>query len=173
MAVRSGGRLSALLTTAMFQTISECHNLDWEVVFQGINVADSVSGAVGDITIKKHGAIVLGIEVTDRKIDRGRVTSTFESKIAPNGLEDYLFVTTVLPERGVYATLSNYTGVGHEMNFVQLQAWLVNNLATIGPRCPEPFFKHACSIFCSLKMQSLKVAWNAKDGCGNRDTIVY
>jgi len=121
LSVKSGGRLPALLATAMFQTISECHELGWDVEFQGINVADTASGAVGDITVKKDRAIVLGVEVTERMIDRGRVNATFEQKVTPNGLEDYLFITTVQPDAAALTAAYNYTAVGHEINFVQLQ----------------------------------------------------
>src|SRR5271169_1301552 len=98
LTIRSGGRIPAFLATAMFQTISECHHLGWIVDFQGINVADRVSGAVGDITIRKDDTIILGIEVTERPIDGGRVTLVFDQKVSPTGLEDYLFVSTVQPE---------------------------------------------------------------------------
>lgn len=161
LSVRSGGRFSALLATAMFQTISDCHGLEWEVEFQGINVADAASGAVGDITVKKQGVIVLGVEVTERTIDRGRVAATFERKVAPNGLEDYLFITTTQPETDALTAAHNYTGVGHEMNFVQLQAWLTNNLATVGPQCRAIFQAKILDLLVTQNAD-LKVAWNDK-----------
>ncbi|HEV2173468.1 MAG TPA: restriction endonuclease, SacI family, partial [Nitrospira sp.] len=73
LTIRSGGRIPAALATAMFQTISDCHHLGWEIDFQGINVADKASGAVGDVTIRKDDKIILGVEVTERSIDDGRV----------------------------------------------------------------------------------------------------
>ena len=97
LTVKSGGRIPAILATALFQTISECYALGWEVEFQGINVADKFSGAVGDITIRKGGAIILGIEVTERPVDQTRVMLTFNQKISPGGLPDYLFITTAKP----------------------------------------------------------------------------
>lgn len=161
LAVRSGGRLPALLATAMFQTISECYDLGWDVRFQGINVADAASGAVGDITVLKDGAIVLGVEVTERKIDRGRVTATFEQKVTPGRLDDYLFITTTQPDAAALAADCNYTVVGHEMNFVQLHDWLANNLATIGPRCRTIFQARMLRLLDGQKAD-LKVAWNAQ-----------
>src|SRR5579863_7475365 len=103
LTVKSGGRIPAMLATAMFQTISECHSLRWEIEFQGINVADKASGAVGDITIRKDGALVLGVEVTERPIDQARVTLTFNQKVSPGGLADHLFITTAEPEEGAFA----------------------------------------------------------------------
>jgi hypothetical protein len=62
-----------MLAVAMYQSLSECFGLDWEVDFQGINVADAVSGAVGDITIKDAaGAIVIAVEVTERSVSAAR-----------------------------------------------------------------------------------------------------
>ena len=161
LSVRSGGRLPALLATAMFQTISECHDLGWDVEFQGINVADAASGAGGDITVRKHGAIVLGVEVTERPINKGRVTATFEHKVAPNGLSDYLFMTTARPDAEALTAAHQYTGVGHEMNFVQLHDWLINNLATVGPRCRAMFQARMLQLL-PAQNADLKVAWNAK-----------
>jgi hypothetical protein len=90
LTVKSGGRISALFAVAMFQTLSQCHGLGWEVEFQGINVADKASGAVGDITVRKGEAIILGVEVTERPVDKNRVTLIFDQKISPAGLPDYL-----------------------------------------------------------------------------------
>jgi hypothetical protein len=59
---------------------------------QGINVADSASGAGGDVTLVENGRIVLAAEVTERRVDKSRVVATFDTKIAPCGIEDYLFV---------------------------------------------------------------------------------
>jgi hypothetical protein len=139
LTVKSGGRIPALLATAMFQTISECHALGWNVEFQGINVADKQSGAVGDITISKGGTLILGVEVTERPIDQARVRSTFNQKVSPSGLADYLFITTAKPGNDALAAARSYTGVGHEINFVPLAGWLVHNLATIGPMCRALF----------------------------------
>jgi hypothetical protein len=139
LTVKSGGRIPPLLATAMFQTLSECQGLGWQVEFQGINVADKASGAVGDISIRKDGTLLLGVEVTERQIDQARVTLTFDQKVSPSGLADYLFITTTKPDDTAFAAARRYTDVGHEMNFVPLAAWLVHNLATIGPRCRSIF----------------------------------
>lgn len=163
LTVKSGGRISALLATALFQTISECHALRWDVEFQGINVADKASGAVGDITISKDGTTVLGVEVTERPIDQDRVTLTFDQKISPNGLADYLFITTAMPTDNAIETARNYTGVGHEMNFVPLAEWLIHNLATVGSSCRALFQSKMIEL---LEAQGtpaeIRVAWNDK-----------
>src|ERR1039458_6717072 len=161
--VKSGGRIPALLATALFQTISECHALGWEVEFQGINVADKASGAVGDITIRKNGAILLGVEVTERPIDQARVTLTFNQKISPNAVADYLFITTSKPEKGAFDAARSYTAVGHEMNFVPLADWLIHNLATVGPACRALFQTKIIDLLVAPGTSAaLLVAWNDK-----------
>lgn len=163
LTVKSGGRVPALLATAMFQTIGECHALGWEVEFQGINVADKASGAVGDITIRKEGVLILGVEVTERPIDQARVTLTFNQKVSPSGLTDYLFITTTKPEDGALAAAQRYTSVGHEMNFVPLAGWLVHNLATVGPACRSLYQTKMIDLLSAQGVPSeLRVAWNDK-----------
>ncbi len=159
--VKSGGRIAALLGTAMFITLSECHTLGWTVEFQGINVADKAAGAIGDITIKKGEKIVLGVEVTERPVEPSRVTLIFEQKVSPTGLEDYLFLTTAKPEDGALTAARGYTAVGHEMNFVSLREWLVHNLATIGPVCRVLFQAKMIELLSAPgSAADLKVAWN-------------
>jgi hypothetical protein len=163
LTVRSGGRIPALLATGLFQTISECHGLGWDVDFQGINVADKASGAVGDITISKDGAVVLGVEVTERPISQARVALTFNEKVSPSGLADYLFIWTVKPEDDAIAAARSYTGVGHEMNFVPLAAWLIHNLATVGPRCRALFQAKMIDLLGAQGVPAeVRVAWNHK-----------
>src|SRR5258708_11630271 len=147
----------------MFQTISECHALGWEVEFQGINVADKASGAVGDIAISKDGTLFLGVEVTERPIDQARVALTFNQKVSPQGLVDYLFITTVRAEETAYAAAQRYTGVGHEMNFVLLDGWLFHNLATVGPKCRSLFQTKMIELLSDQGVPAeLRVAWNDK-----------
>jgi len=163
LTIKSGGRIPALLATAMFQTISECHALGWEVEFQGVNVADKASGAAGDITIRKHGTLVLGVEVTERPIDQARVTLTFNQKVSPSGLADYLFITTARPEDDALAAARRYTSVGHEMNFVPLVEWLVHNLATVGPACRSLFQAKMIELLGAQGVPAeMRVAWNDK-----------
>ena len=159
LTVRSGGRISAFLAVAMFQTLSETHHLGWDVEFQGINVADRASGAVGDITIRKEGAIILGIEVTERPVDQGRVTLVFDQKVSPSGLEDYLFITTAQPDASARAAARSYTAVGHEMNFVPLAPWLVHNLSTVGPGGRALFQAKMIELVQSAPSE-IKVGWN-------------
>jgi SacI restriction endonuclease len=159
--VKSGGRFASFLATAFFQTISDCYSLNWEVEFQGINVADKASGAVGDITIRKDGSILLGVEVTERPVQRARVTTTFDEKISSTGLSDYLFLVTATPDADAVSAAISYTAVGHEMNFVQLADWLVNNLATIGPKCRSLFQSKMIDLLSTQNVPvDVKLAWN-------------
>jgi SacI restriction endonuclease len=161
--VKSGGRISSMFAVAMFQTISECHALGWTVEFQGINVADVASGAVGDITISKDGELLLGVEVTERIIDQSRITLTFDRKMSPSGLLDYLFITTTRPEEEALAAARSYTAVGHEMNFVPLIDWLIYNLATIGRKCRALFQTKMIDLLSGEGIPAeIRVAWNDK-----------
>jgi hypothetical protein len=54
------------------------------------------------------------------------VTQTFDEKVSPRTLEDYLFISTATPENEAAATARGYTGVGHEINFVSLGPWLIH-----------------------------------------------
>jgi hypothetical protein len=159
--IKSGGRFPAFLTTALFQMLNDCHDLGWTVEFQGINVADKFSGAVGDITISKDGTVLLGIEVTERAIDKGRVTLTFDQKVSPSALPDYLFVTTAKPDDDAMAAARSYTTVGHEMNFVSIGPWLVSNLSVVGPRCRAIFLEKMLALMSAPGVSvDLKKAWN-------------
>lgn len=159
--VKSGGRIPSFLATAMFQALSECHGLKWDVEFQGINVADKFTGAVGDITIKKNSSIVLGVEITEWQVNKSRVTLVFDQKISPGGLPDYLFVSTVPPAADAFAAAQSYTAVGHEINFVRLPDWLANNLATIGPKCRTLFQDNVIELLSATGVPAeLKLAWN-------------
>jgi len=161
VSVKSGGKLSAMLATAMFQTLADCYQLAWEVEFQGINVADKASGAVGDITVKTEGRVILGVEVTERLVDKNRVVNTFQQKIAPVQLDDYLFITTIAPDPEALQAAHSYTAVGHEMNFVQVREWLINNLGTIGASC-RAIFQSKMLALVAVQTADIKVAWNAK-----------
>jgi hypothetical protein len=159
--VKSGGRIASFLTIAMFQALSDRFQLNWDVEFQGINVADKFTGAVGDVTVKKDGAIVLGVEITERPIGKARVSLVFEDKVSPAGLTDYLFVTTAKPEADAMEAARNYTAVGNDMNFVDLRAWLHNLLATIGPSGRLHFQNRLIEQIAETNVPAeLKLAWN-------------
>lgn len=162
LAIRSRGAIPHSLAIALFQTINDCHRLQWEVEFQGINVSDRASGAVGDITIRHGGAVILGVEVTERPINGGRVRFVFDEKVSPFNLNDYLFVSTTSPDDTARKTARSYTAVGHEMNFVDLKHWLINNLATIGPECRATFQTRLISLLSGPTTPAeIKVAWNS------------
>lgn len=80
----SGGLIPVLLAVSAFSAIRDTYLLPWDIRWQGINVADSPSGAGGDITINREGKTVISIEVTERVIDKARVVSTFNTKISPH-----------------------------------------------------------------------------------------
>lgn len=157
----SGGRFPVLLVEATLSAIKESFDLSWTIETQDINVADEPSGAGGDVTVRQGEAVVLAAEVTERKVGKERLVSTFQSKISPQGIEDYLFLVTSSVDEDAMVQARRYFRQGHEVNFLQITDWIKMVLATLG-RNGRDFFNKALV----KKMQSeetpatLKVAWN-------------
>lgn len=166
LAIPSGGRLPVLLVVAALTTVKEFFAVDWEISWQGINVADSASGAGGDIEIKRGGKTILAAEVTERPVDKARVVSTFTAKIAPAGLEDYLFFVkfpSLDPEARKQA--HQYFAQGHEVNFLEIKNWILMVLATTGKKGRELFNQQLVSLLESPDIpRMLKVKWNEQIG---------
>jgi hypothetical protein len=160
--VPSGGRLPVLFVQATFNTIKSFFGLDWEVECQGINVADAASGAGGDLTIKCKGEIVMAAEVTERMVDRARLTSTFRSKITPAGIADYLFLTkSASPDPEAQALVEQYFAQGHEINFLEIKNWIVTTLGTVGAKGRAIFIAELLKLLDRLDTpKAIKVAWN-------------
>jgi hypothetical protein len=160
--VQSGGLIPVLLTVAMLRTLKVCFSLQWEIEWQGINVADKTSGAGGDVTVKQGDTVVLAIEVTERPIEKSRVVSTFNTKIVRAGIEDYLFVYLAsLPTEEAKKSAQTYFTQGHEINFLQAQEWIVNNLGTIGSKCRGIFTSEVIGLLDTRDVPaSVKMAWN-------------
>lgn len=158
----SGGRFPVILVVAALRAIKDYFGIAWVVNYQGINVADAPSGAGGDITVTQDGRIVFAAEVTERPVDRTRVAATFNAKIAPNGIEDYLFF--VRPE-----TLKDdarqqgrqYFAQGHEIAFIDIKDWILAALATMGKSGRDLFNRHMIDLIDDSAIpRALKVAWN-------------
>lgn len=162
LATPSGGRFPVLLVVATFQAIKDFFNLDWQVNWQGINVADAPSGAGGDITIVSSGQTLMAAEVTERPVDKSRVVAIFNTKIAPTGIEDYLFfvrVSGVSPEARQQA--HQYFAQGHELNFLEIKDWILMTLATMGKKGRAAFNKFLVELLDAADVpRTLKVAWN-------------
>ena len=157
----SGGRFPVILIEAALVAISERFELAWSIEVQGINVADRPAGAGGDIMVRSSGDLVFAAEVTERSVDRDRVTATFQTKIAPNGIEDYLFFVKSGVDEDVMGPARQYFAQGHEVNFLEMKNWLQTILATIGRAGRDAFNR---TIVARLESPdtpaSLKVAWN-------------
>jgi hypothetical protein len=162
LTVPSGGRLPVLLVVATFRSIQEFLNLDWEIESQGINVADAAAGVGGDITIKKAGRILLSAEVTERNIDRNRIAATFHTKIAPNGIDDYLFFVRLEGvDPGARALARQYFTQGHEVNFLEIREWILMSLATMGKQGRAAFNKILGDLLDAPDVpRNVKVGWN-------------
>jgi hypothetical protein len=160
--LQSGGLIPVLLAVALFQTIRDCFELDWEIEWQGINVADQASGVGGDITIKRDASVVLAVEITERLIDRSRVVSTFNTKIAPHGIDDYLFLFSgAVPKNDARDAAKQFFAQGHEINFIPVRDWVMTILATVGLRCRRIFTEAVLALLRERDVPAaLKVAWN-------------
>jgi hypothetical protein len=157
----SGGRFPMMLAESTFAAIQRVYGLDWIIDVQGINVADKASGAGGDITIKRGKTVVLAVEVTERAVSKTRIVSTFQTKIAPQGIEDYLFLVTEQAEPEVMKQARQYFSQGHEINFFRLKRWILVILATIGGAGRTIFNDILLEKLSSADVPaSLKVAWN-------------
>lgn len=160
--VPSGGLLPVLLSVAMFQTLRECFELDWEINWQAINAADRASGVGGDITIRSKGTTILAVEVTERVIEKSRLVATFNTKVAVHGLQDYLFLfTDSAPEAEARVAAQQYFGQGHDISFLPIASWLVSCLGTIGPGCRRLFNERVLALMDQPTVPAhVKIAWN-------------
>ena len=159
----SGGRFPVLLVAAGFITFKEYMGLDWDVSLQGINVADTASGAGGDISIESKGKVLMTAEVTERTVDRSRIIATFNTKISPQGLEDYLFfVKSSDADPTAIQQMRQYFAQGHEVNFVAIKEWLMMVLATVGRKGREIFNQTFADMLENSDVPTaLRVGWNS------------
>lgn len=162
LALPSGGLMPVLLSVAMFQTLNASFALNWNIEWQGINVADRIAGAGGDITISANEQTILAVEVTERTIDRARVVSTFTTKILPNAIDDYLFLFTIaLPTAEARTVAQQYFAQGHEIGFLSVKTWIVNCLGIIGHQNRSLFVDNFLALLAGPDVPAaLKVGWN-------------
>jgi len=164
LATPSGGRFPLLLVVAAFTMIKEFFGLNWEVAHQGINVADAAAGAGGDVTISQDGRTLLAAEITERPLDRNRVVSTFNTKIAPQGIGDYLFFVPMvdLPE-DARVQARQYFAQGHEVNFLGVTDWILMSLATTGAGGRKIFNEKLMDLLDGPEIpRSVKMGWNTQ-----------
>jgi SacI restriction endonuclease len=164
LAIPSGGRFPVLLVVAAFYAIRDFFGLNWVVEYQGINVADAAAGAGGDITISSGDRFVFAAEVTERPLDRDRVVATFNTKIAPKGIEDYLFFVPI-PQLtdAARAQARKYFAQGHEVNFLGVRDWIMMSLATMGARGRNLFNRHLMDLLEAADTpKSVKMGWNTQ-----------
>lgn len=162
--VPSGGRFPTVFAIAMFKTIQRAFGLDWQIEWQGINVADKASDVGGDITIRSGDIAILSVEVTERRIERARIEATFNTKVLTHNLMDYLFLHgDAEPALEAKELAQRYFGQGHEMNFLPVKAWLLNSLVTIGSRYRPEFTVNILALLGAKDMPTaVKRAWNEK-----------
>ncbi|MDP2659411.1 MAG: restriction endonuclease, SacI family [Dehalococcoidia bacterium] len=158
----SGGLFPVLLVVATFRAIKAFFKAQWEITWQGINVSDAASGAGGDVTISNPEGILLAVEVTERTVDKSRVVTTFNSKIAVNNIGDYLFVVGPSGYSAeAKAQAQRYFAQGHEVNFVDIEDWIIVSLATMGTEGRAIFNAELMGILDGQGLRrALRVSWN-------------
>jgi hypothetical protein len=159
---RSGGRFPVLFALSMVEAIAQRFSLQWAIECQGINVADSVSRAGGDITIKEEGIPVMTIEVTERPLSAPQVRSTFRTKVVPNKVEDYVFLVHIDRISDETKTRAHrFSAQGYEINLVDIYDWLVGSLVTIGldgrQRFQDNLIRHLSD---PTVPKALRLMWN-------------
>jgi hypothetical protein len=164
LGISSGGRYAVFVVVAALQALKAALSLDWEIQYQGINVADAASEEPGDITVRRNGQTFLAAEVTERVVDKARVVSTFTTKIVPAGVGDYIFfvkfrTTGADPEAVTQAR--QYFAQGHEVNFLDIKTWALNTLATIGKNGRAVFISEMVKLLDADDVpRKMKVGWN-------------
>ncbi|MCS7137542.1 MAG: restriction endonuclease, SacI family [Candidatus Caldarchaeum sp.] len=157
---RSGGIVPLLLAVALLEAVSKTYQLGWKIEWQGINVSDRASGVGGDITVREGERIVMAIEVTERVIDPSRVEATFQSKISPLGIHDYLFAfTEAYPTPEAHRIAYVLFAQGHEVGFVRVSDWIYHNLATAGAKGRGAFLESLVGLF-EQAPAAVKTLWN-------------
>jgi hypothetical protein len=158
----SGGLIPTLLVVTTFKTIANSFNLDWGIEWQGINVADRAAGAGGDVTLSSNGKTILAVEVTERPIDKTRVVATFNTKIAPQGIEEYLFLVSGSgPSEDAIGVARQYFAQGHEINFAHIRDWILMILSILGRTGRQDFTKEFLTLLEGNDVPTaVKVAWN-------------
>lgn len=157
--ISSGGRLPTMIVVAVLQAIKAHFSLGWSIEYQGINEADSAAGAGGDVTVRDQGSIVLAAEITERHVDKARVVATFNRKIGPAAIEDYIFFASATEEAIVQS--NQYFAQGSEVNFVDILSWAWISLITIGQSGRDAFnVQMLLMLDLDDVPRGLKVAWN-------------
>lgn len=157
---QSGGLIPVLLTVALLETLKEVYRLNWRIEWQGINVADRPKGVPGDITVFEGDDVHIAFEITERQIDEARLDAVFQAKISPSAVEDYLFMyTNTNPTDNAQQMARQLFVQGHDIGFLRIRAWIINNLATIGTQGRAVFNKAFLNLLEDAPAM-IKMVWN-------------
>lgn len=90
------------------------------------------------------------------------MNATFNTKIAPLGIEDYLFfVRSGAPSEDAITQSRQYFSQGHELNFVDMERWILAILASVGSRGRTMFIESVIELLDSPGVPvSMKLSWN-------------
>ena len=161
LGIASGGRFPVFLIEATFHAINEAFNLGWEIIVQDINVADGPTNVSGDLEIRDGDQILLAAEITERPVDKNRIQTIFQTKIAVANVNDYLFLVTSSPDGDAVVQARQYFTQGHEVNFVDIKNYILMTLLSIGVKGRQCFNRVLVDRIDQQSVSAtLKVAWN-------------
>lgn len=157
----SGGRFPLFLIVSVFTALRDRYEINWKIEYQGINVSDQATGAGGDVTISMGDKIIFAAEVTERVVDAAKVESVFNSKVSPNAINDYLFLTLKPAPSDALLQAKKYFAHGHEINFAEVLPWIVNCLSLAGGKGRSRFVEVLVGLLETPGVPvPVKLAWN-------------
>jgi hypothetical protein len=98
----------------------------------------------------------------NHKLNYKQYRLQFGRHATPCFLQDYLFVySNAVPAEDARKVARTYFSQGHEINFVQVKEWILNNLVTLGSKCRAVFTKELLALLDVREVPaSVKIAWN-------------
>ena len=92
-------------------------------------------------------------------MDKSRVVATFNRKISPAAIQDYIFFAPHTEDALIQA--NQYFAQGSEVNFVDIFNWATMSLVTMGQTGRSAFNAQLIALLDADDVpRSLKVAWN-------------
>lgn len=157
---KSGGRFPLFAVAAALQGLGSSQTVPWEVSVQGINEADAASGAGGDITVTILEQCLFSVEVTERKVTSHRVETTYWTKVKPNNVNRYLFISSSDVSPDVRAKANQYQHCS--FYFLKTRDWLIDTLAVMDGKSHGVFnVALESQIRADSTPKAVRLAWNS------------
>lgn len=103
--------------------------------------------------------VIFAAEVTEREVDKSRVVATFNRKISPAAIRDYIFFAPYTEDAAAQA--NQYFAQGSEVNFVDVLTWATMSLVTMNQAGRSAFNSQLVQLLDADDIpRTVKVAWN-------------